>query len=1580
MHFPQWLETVRQRLQRGPQASSLRRRSDRRDNVPSESLEQRALLSVSTLLVGGELSIYMDGADSVTVRPDPSDPDPTNGAPLQVLENGVAATTVGGANITQVKSIRIRGGGGANDIDLSAVTASAFINLNGIRVDAGDGADTILGSADFNDTLNGSDGDDSIVGGSGNNVIDAGDGNDSVDGGDGLDSIDAGDGDDLVMAGAGVDTVRGGDGDDTLSGGDDSDSINAGNGEDLVNGGAGDDTLYGDYGHDTVNGDAGNDSLNGGGGRDSMSGGDGDDTLLGLGLADTLIGDAGDDSLDGGGGTDSLTGGDGDDAIDAGAADDFADGGAGADIIYGGAGADSLNGGEDGDSIFGNGGNDIIQGNNGQDVLRGGAGDDLIDATDDGTVVTPATPQARLFATAIDGTNSFVELDPVTGVELRRFASPEAFGTGGDGLAFDGLHLFYMNGFGNDILYEIDPDTGAVIDADPLTIGSRNYEGLAVLGGLVYVLDYTAGDIDVFDPVTDSIVRTIDVNGLNPTVSLLIGGMAGIANPDRIVLVEAGGVRVDLLDPTSGLITSSFSPGTAAAGSYYGAGVVNGEIFLASGTSNALDVFSRTGLLQRSFTPAYPISAIGADDIGTTSTPTGGGTVSRFNIDLTFDSSISASQQAVFRAAADRWEQVIVGDVPDVIVPGIGNVDDISINISAAAIDLTGNVLAETQLIAARIATFIPSASDIQFDTADIGTLESNGQLQTVALHEIAHALGFGLIWDDLGLIVGAGGSDPRFTGSNAITEFNNRFGMAATGVPVENSGAPGSADSHWRESLLTNELMTSQLDPGANPLTRLTIAQFEDLGYQVDYSQADAVSLSNSVSPLNINGSNQTTTSVRSSGQNIVIGTAGSDLGDDAVSSDYRPSSNRINGYTRTINSNPMLVVPGVDASKANQVVGLTREDIFANQTLFNVNSRLQVPEPGPNDSIATAPNIDNLGFSLDFDPNIEDESLVNTSTSLPHLSIQGSGDNFYDYFAFTVTNPGDRGVFDIDFTAVGGTTSFDSKIFLYDAAGNLLTSNDDSNAVANDAGSTSGLDSLLDITFPTSGTYYISVGQYLSGNAAGQPIQNGAAYTLHVSIENHITGGGGGGITPNAPIFGDTLFGDEGNDTLIGSPGDDQLTGNGGNDNIQGDDGADTIYGGAGADSIDAGAGDDSIRGNAGADTVNNGDGDDFTLWRVGDGNDLVLDAPGLDDFTMLGTSAADAFNIGQNLGVMLINVGTETVSVESGSTVININGGAGNDVFNVGDLETIQGLTLNLNGELGRDRYDLDGSNTGSVRINLDGGDGGDTIMGSLNDETIIGGDGNDVINGGGGNDLIQGLAGDDTLSGGDGDDTLDGGTGIDVLNGGVGNDVLNGGTNNDVLNGDDGNDELIGDAGNDSLFGGLGDDSLLGVAGDDSLQGGDGNDFLNGGTENDVILGQSGDDIIRGGDGEDSIFGGAGNDIINAGDGNDVADGQGGDDTITGSDGDDTVRGGAGNDIVVGGDGNDVLQGQGGRDTVLGGDGNDIVKGNGGTDLLAGGEGTNKFGVVGVDYDVSEIDESFELSDTIKLLLEALPKAV
>ena len=59
-------------------------------------------------------------------------------------------------------------------------------------------------------------------------------------------------------------------------------------------------------------------------------------------------------------------------------------------------------------------------------------------------------------------------------------------------------------------------------------------------------------------------------------------------------------------------------------------------------------------------------------------------------------------------------------------------------------------------------------------------------------------------------------------------------------GVPVENSGGEGTRDSHWREAVMANELMTGFVSPGSNPLSAITIGSLEDIGYQVDYSAAD--------------------------------------------------------------------------------------------------------------------------------------------------------------------------------------------------------------------------------------------------------------------------------------------------------------------------------------------------------------------------------------------------------------------------------------------------------------------------------------------------------------------------------------------------------------------------------------------------------------------------------------------------------------------------------------------------------------------------------------------------------------------
>ena len=44
----------------------------------------------------------------------------------------------------------------------------------------------------------------------------------------------------------------------------------------------------------------------------------------------------------------------------------------------------------------------------------------------------------------------------------------------------------------------------------------------------------------------------------------------------------------------------------------------------------------------------------------------------------------------------------------------------------------------------------------MQFDTADLATMEANGSLVDVITHEMGHVLGFGTIWTDLNLLTGA--------------------------------------------------------------------------------------------------------------------------------------------------------------------------------------------------------------------------------------------------------------------------------------------------------------------------------------------------------------------------------------------------------------------------------------------------------------------------------------------------------------------------------------------------------------------------------------------------------------------------------------------------------------------------------------------------------------------------------------------------------------------------------------------------------------------------------------------------------
>jgi hypothetical protein len=252
-------------------------------------------------------------------------------------------------------------------------------------------------------------------------------------------------------------------------------------------------------------------------------------------------------------------------------------------------------------------------------------------------------------------------------------------------------------------------------------------------------------------------------------------------------------------------------------------------------------------------------AGVAATTLATSFTETG---VSPFAIELQFLSGVTTAQQQAFVHAQNRWQGLIVGDVPNVQLtttagqcgsnsPALNRtVDDVLILVTFQAIDGAGGVLAQSGPCFVRTGSRIPVLGLMKLDTADLDMLQSSGLLSAVIVHEMGHVLGYGTIWTDLNLLADpslSGGTDPHFTGTQAIAAFNFVGGssyIASAKVPVENTGGAGTADAHWRESVFGNELMTGFVDASTNPLSRVTVASMTDLGYNVNLQGADPYTL----------------------------------------------------------------------------------------------------------------------------------------------------------------------------------------------------------------------------------------------------------------------------------------------------------------------------------------------------------------------------------------------------------------------------------------------------------------------------------------------------------------------------------------------------------------------------------------------------------------------------------------------------------------------------------------------------------------------------------------------------------------
>lgn len=293
---------------------------------------------------------------------------------------------------------------------------------------------------------------------------------------------------------------------------------------------------------------------------------------------------------------------------------------------------------------------------------------------------------------------------------------------------------------------------------------------------------------------------------------------------------------------------------------------------------------------------------------------------------------------------------------------------------------------------------------------------------------------------------------------------------------------------------------------------------------------------------------------------------------------------------------------------------------------------------------------------------------------------------------------------------------------------------------------------------------------------------------------------------------VMADVLAGDSRGNTIKGGGGDDMIYGGPGgshddsdnDDMLHGEGGNDKIYGGKGRDTLDGGPGNDLLVGGSGEDT-----------YMAGAGSDMIY---------------ADRADIGGTAGTGGSIAGGDEADGKPGMDTLSF------AKFMDDDLDGGTGITLNLQ------------TNTGVTGI--------EHLIGTAEDDTLTGRDGTsaepaaETIEGGDGGDTLVGGAGPgDTVSYASSDrgvrvDLGDGTTGTAdssrASRGHAGGDTISGFENvmgsafDDDLTARATDVDTTADGAQGSiLWGGDGDDTLEGAAADDTLEGGAGADELDGG---------------------------------------------------------------------------------------------------------------------------------------------------
>jgi Ca2+-binding RTX toxin-like protein len=1364
-------------------------RSSRRANSVNhtEMLERRTLLTTAGVLINAtELSIFADDGDSVTVQRNVTSGD------LEVLDaNLQPVLTIPTIQANTVTVLNVFSGDADNTIDVSALTTSEFSALISVVIEAGDGNDTIIGSDQFGEMIDGNDGNDTITAGDGDDTIDGGDGDDSITAGDGADSIDGDDGQDFIDGGTGNDTVDAGNGRDSVLGGDGDDSINSGDGSDTVDGGAGADFVNGSSGIDSLDGGDDNDIVFGGSENDIINGGDGDDIVNGQAGNDTVSGDAGNDTALGGGGSDSLLGGAGDDIINGQSGNDTLNGEAGMDRAYGGSGNDSLDGGIDDDTLRGHSGDDTLSGGGGADNLDGGSGNDVVqseqtqvlvgDLTIDGESNAGMTLSgnfvvalATSLATSVDVTFATASGTATSGVDFQATSGTLTFPAGtttlnvpvviiGDDIT-EGPETFFLNITGATGGVNFQGAQGTATIADDELVGSFDtpIQNFAGAGDAGFVPD-TVGDVgpghfvQLRNDVGGSLVSIFNKDSTPAFApfnlsSLASGGSTvdGAGDPivvydelaDRWVMMEFSGRSTTDPDEIYVYISQTSTP-----------------------TNNPADwsFFEFTFPVAGQGFPDYPKLSVWPDGYYITTNEAGSSDPPVYVLDrvnmLAGLTPRPFQRMTATALAGFQFQALTPVDLDGATAPPTGNPgyqlrhrDDEAHNVGTNdptqdfvelfeySVDLDNAANSSFQLAAS-----IPVS---EFDSDLNGLVAFNAIVQpgtTQQLDPLREVVMWRPSYRNFGThesIVGSFVTDVDGTDHAGVRWFElRRTGTSAWQLFQEGTVAPD-ADSRWMSAIA--------IDAAGN------------------IALAYSVSGTSTFPGLRYTGRLVTDPlGTMPQGEHVIIDGQSSQLGSDRWGDYQSLSVDPVDGRTFWFTGQY-----GINDSYSTQIASfafgsVVTGTITSTNPTFVADSGDSLSGSSGNDTIVGASGDDTVDGGSGND-------LISSNGGNDSID-GGDGDDTIDSGAGDDTIAGQSGN-DLIATGTGNDT------VLWNGIGN-------------------GVDTLVDSAGVQTVTVQgdSNVNNYTVDNNSGRlrVSEGGASITVSNSTATvNVLGGSADDIITVSSIADVralvlNIDGQADNDTITAfdaNIGDVRLRLNGGNDN-------DTITGSRNNDFINGDGGDDSLIG---------GFGDD--LFDGGEGNDTMSGEGGND--SMLGNAGDDSAVGGDGDDMLFGNFGNDTLGGNGGNDTMS--GGFGNDV---------------LNGNSGDDL--LAG---GQDNDKLLGGSGDDSLDGDTGDDTLRGQSDNDLIKGGDGDDMVFGNSGDDIVDGGDGDDWLRLGSGNDVANGGDGQDTINGESGNDTLLGGNGADNQIGGSGVDSLFGEEGDDSLNGGGSTDQFQGGEGVNVL------------------------------------------------------------------------------------------------------------------------------------------------------